>query len=170
MLQIQAALFIIKNRTMKKGKMQLLLSDDELQELARLLYLAQFVVDSSHDVYDRKELMNSLLEKVNNLAFERLEITVGRDVQTSSRNVRFFSFIQNMEEESYSVLQAFGDELYYENISEELADRDFKEKYGHVETEALFFNKSLYESLENLRYFYRTELEENSLSRLRLVV
>jgi hypothetical protein len=156
---------------MKSKTVQLSLSPEELEELTKLVYIAQFVISASEDVYSSLRIMESLREKINKLGYEYMpESGLCEKALPDEDKSESYSHTIKMEEECEAVLQAFGDELFYETISKELTDRDFIEKYGKVETETFYKTKALYDSYFAIESFYEEELRENGLSRLRVIV
>jgi hypothetical protein len=155
---------------MESKNVQLSLSPEELEELTRMVYIAQFVIDTSADVYATFPIMEALCEKINKLGYEFIPGSgLCEKALPDEAAAESYSHTIKMEEECQAVLDAFGDEVFYECISTQLADSDFIEKYGKVETETFYNTKALYDSYFALESFYEEELRENGLSRLRVI-
>gem|GEM_PF-3483796 len=155
---------------MNPAKIQLNLTCEELEQLTRMIYLAQYVIDSSADVYEHKAAMKTLMEKVFQLGYEHIPVSGLCQKSLDDEPDDLYSHTIKMEEEAEPVLQAFCDDVFYECISNELAWRDFKEKYGYVSSNTLWDNPVLNDYLESLKDFYLTELAENGLLRMRVTV
>src|SRR6266540_2702238 len=123
---------------MKKDNLQLPLSEEELAELVRMLYLARFVISACDDVYEHMQVMEALMEKVFKLGYECIPSSGLCERSLPDEGDDHYSFTMKTENENAALLDAFSDEVFYDSISSQLANRDFEEKYGNVSAETLY--------------------------------
>jgi hypothetical protein len=118
------------------------LEKEELDQLAMMAYLAQFIVDSSGEFttdykYPKIENFKAMLRKLNKeilLAFPNT-----RYVEADEKNKAIFTHTLETENSAHLLLQQFTNEVYLERICSELSSRDYKE-HGGTEYEVLDMN------------------------------
>lgn len=116
-------------------KLEINLSKAQVKEMAKMLYMARFVVDSSGTFskkyqYPKKELFNSTLRgmyKAILLAYPKIGL-----VEVDERVKMKFTHTFQMEEEVELLINTFCNDDYIERLAYAISRKKFKELYGTV--------------------------------------
>ncbi len=151
--------------------MQLILdaADEELEELAKMAYVAQFVFDSSGKYsnsykYPGIEVFKVALRKLNKALLPLIQQSHLLEVDEQSNKV--FTHTMEMEKICKKILDTFSKDCYLERVCTELTRRDYIEKGGNSYTEEIILGlNEVYTILYNNNM---AELRQNGLSRFRV--
>jgi hypothetical protein len=145
-------------------------SEQELKELAKIMYLVQFVMDDSSNkdyntkgyVYENIKEFDQTKRLINKMLLEY--IPASGLLEVDGRSEHIFTHTVAMEDIMRKVLDTFGDTSFYGRICTAITNRDFAEQGGNVNEAELFFDgvyKILYDN--NMK-----ELMEFGLSRFKI--
>jgi len=144
-------------------------SKEELEELAKMAFVAQFVFDSSGKFsdgykYPFMKQFGAALRTVNKLLVQH--IPESGLVEVDERSEQRFTHTIKMEEACEKVLLEFGESCFLEELCKQITDRDYTEKYKGSLEDVSSFSSDIYHILHegNMK-----ELEENGVSRLRFM-
>ncbi len=140
---------------------------DELEELAKMAYVAQFVFDSSGEFttgysYPKIKEFDAALRTLNKALLQALPNTKLLEIDEGNSNV--FTHTIQMENECRPILQEFSNDTYIERVCTEITTRDYIEQGGTLETAS-----SLYSDVFKILYKRnKVELKQYGLSRFKL--
>jgi hypothetical protein len=142
-------------------------SEDELEQLAIMTYIAQYVVDSSGKFsegyqYPNIKIFYAALRLLNKALLQQLPNTPLLEIDERSQNV----FIHTIEAENdcEKILKAFSEDSYLDVVCTEITQRDYIEM-GHSTNDVILGLDDVYTILYNNNM---AELQKNGLSRFRL--
>ncbi len=138
---------------------------DELCELAKQLYLASNLLMNCG--YDNQKMADDLRDRVCAVGF--LELPEMGAFRPGGHFDPPFTLTHDVDKELITVLDIYNDEMVAEHVPYALADRDFEEKYGHMEPEDILRNPKLLNELEAIQKVYKEEFERYGVRNLRLV-
>lgn len=142
---------------------------DELEELAKMAYVAQFVFDSSGEFSDSYKypytaVFEAALRKLNKALLPLIPESRLLEADEQSNNV--FTHTIEMEIHCKKILDTFSEDSYLESICTELTRRDYIEKGGNPNTEEIILGLSeVYTILYNNNM---AELKQYGLSRFKV--
>jgi hypothetical protein len=141
---------------------------EELEELAKMAYVAQFVFDSSGKFSDSYKypytaLFDAALRKLNKALLPLIPHSKLLELDEQSDNV--FTHTLEMEVHCKKVLDTFSNDSYLESICSEVTTRDYEEKTSQPAPE-IIFPGDVYSILYDNNM---EELKQNGLKRLRIV-
>lgn len=142
---------------------------EELAEIAKISYVAQFVIDSSgkHGTgykYPGIDTFNAALRIMNKMLCQY--IPESGLVEADERNTDIFTHTIQMENECEPLLQEFGEFEFLDALCTKLAERDYAEQYKGLSNQITDIGVDVFQILfdNNME-----ELSEYGLSRLRIV-
>jgi hypothetical protein len=143
-------------------------SKEELNQLAVMAYLAQYIVDSSGEYskgykYPEMEEYQSMLRKINKSILLNLPDT--KMVEANENNSNIFVHTIETEDACELLKNQFENSIYLERICTEITRRDFIEQGGDYNNSS-FLISEVFESIYNNNM---KELKEYGLSRLKIV-
>ncbi len=151
--------------------MQLIIeaNEEELEELAKMAYVAQFVFDSSGEhstgyKYPHMQTVNSALRIINKALLPLIPHSHLLEVDGHNDNV--FTHSIEMEKHCSKLIETYAKDCYLERICGELTTRDYIEKGGNPDTEQIILGVS--EVFTILYNKNMAELKQYGLSRFRL--
>jgi hypothetical protein len=172
MISIQVGCLRRRRKVKRRNKIMQLILDataEELEELAKMAYVAQFVFDSSGTFsdgykYPYTAVFDAALRKLNKAMLTLIPHSGLLEVDEQNNNV--FTHTMEMEVHCKKVLDTFSNDSYLECICTELTRRDYKEKVGEEDDDMIIFGPGdvftiLYDN--NMK-----ELKANGLKRLRI--
>ncbi len=144
-------------------------SKEELEELAKMAFVAQFVFDSSGKFsdgykYPFMKQFEAALRTVNKLLVQHIPQSGLVEVDEISAS-KFTHTIQ-MEEACEKVLLEFGESCFLEELCKQITDRNYTEEYKGSLENAFTFSSDVY------RILYQNnekELKESGVNKLRFV-
>lgn len=145
------------------------LTKDELVEIAKMTFLAQFVMDSSgtHSTDYKYPNLEKFLDVLRELNKTLLPYIKEYDLlEVDGRMPRVFTHTMRMEDEMAPVLEQFSDDSFLERICKAITDREYIEDYDGVNLGLqIIGDNGIYDILyqNNLK-----ELKQNGLKNVRL--
>jgi hypothetical protein len=141
---------------------------EELEELAKMAYVAQFVFDSSGRVsknykYPCMAVFDQALRKLNKALLPLIPNAGLLEVDEKSDMV--FTHTIEMEVHCNKIVEQFSRDTYLNSVCSELTRRDYREKTGHP-SPGVIFPGDVYSILYDNNM---EELKQNGLKRLRIV-
>jgi hypothetical protein len=139
----------------------------ELEQLAKMAYIAQYVFDSSGKFstgfkYPDMPVFDSALRILTKTLLQAMPGTELLEVDERSDNI--FTHTIQMEEECGKILQEFGETVHFQKVCTELTRRDYIEKGGNPE-DAVIGHNTIYTILYNSNM---AELKQYGLSRFKI--
>lgn len=139
---------------------------EEYVELAKLLQAGLYFIWDADD-YPNEELAEELMTKICTNGYVQLpesgafEVGAGIDLREPE-----FEVSEELNSECRELDEAYTKRRMLEFLSCELADRDFFERYGEMETEEIVENRDFVEFILGRQNIYRQEFLFNSVHNL----
>lgn len=145
------------------------ISKEELAELAKMAYVAQFVFDSSGKFstgykYPLMDTFDAALRIFNKMLWQN--IAESGLIEIDEQHESVFTHTMQMEQDCNEVLNEYGNFEFLERLCKQLTDRDYEEQYNGTPNSLESVTSDVYRILYNNNM---EELEQNNLKRLRIV-
>ena len=138
---------------------------DELIELGKQLYLGSaFTIGFP---YDNQKMADEISNKVCAVGF--LEMPERKAFRHGGLTENAFEISLDLSAECTPIIEQYEESSIAEHLPYDLADRDFKEKYGEPEVMEVLNNPVLLGSLKAIQKKYKDEFERYGVNNLRLV-
>jgi hypothetical protein len=139
-------------------------SPDEVIELAKQLYMAStLTIDFP---YDNQEMADEIFNRVCATGF--LELPERGAFRHEGSDETTFTISMELDNECEPVIENFEASAVQDHLPYELADRDFREKYGQPEPIEVLNNPELLAELKAIQEKYKEEFERYGVINLRL--
>ena len=143
-------------------------SKEELEEIAKLAYLANIVVSNSNEKnknyqYPDIAIFNSALRLLYKALLQHMPASGLIEIDENAGTL--FTHTLLMEQQCSNMVNEYGEESFDNQLCTTITNRDYKEKGGDPAKAELFYN-GLYETLYNNNMI---ELKANGLGRFRIV-
>ena len=144
-------------------------SKEELAELAKMVYIAHFVVSSSGKFglgykYPLLNIFNAADRVLNKMLLQYIPESGLVEVDEQSDNI--FTHTMQMEKECEAILNENKEDGFLERVCNELTNRDFIELYDGTPDSASRIVSDVYQVLYDSN---EKELKEHRLKRLKVV-
>lgn len=145
------------------------ISKEELAELAKMAYVAQFVFDSSGKFstgykYPLMGTFDAALRVFNKMLWQH--IPESGLVEIDEQHESVFTHTMQMEKQCNDVLNEFGSFDFLEKVCKQLTDRDYEEQYNGSANSSASITSDVYPILYDNNM---EELQHNGFKRLRVV-
>ena len=141
--------------------MKIALTKDQFQELLKLVYLGNWLVNSIRSVDDQVQAPDDILDFILSLAKkEKLEGIVDFD-EGLQRHYPTAEF----EESLSDTIDEYDNELFWEGLLLRLVERDLVNKYGPEEVNKMTFDE-IVDKERPFREKYQKEFEKNGIENL----
>lgn len=145
------------------------ISKEELAELAKMAYVAQFVFDSSGKFstgykYPLMGTFDAALRTFNKMLWQNIPESGLMEIDEQHESV--FTHTIQMENACNEVLNEYGNSEFLERVCKQLTDRDYEEQYNGIADSVASVTGDVYRILYNNNM---EELQQNNLRRLRIV-
>ncbi len=114
---------------------------EELEELAKMAYVAQFIFDSSGKFstgfkYSNMPIFKQALRKINKALLQAMpDIEI---LELDEKNENVFTHSIKMEPACREILLQFSEDTYLNRVCTELTRRDYRKKTGQPTPEIIF--------------------------------
>jgi hypothetical protein len=139
-------------------------SADELKELAKQLYLASYFTDRFP--YDNQKMADEIFTRVCAIGF--LEAPELEAFKEGGFTETEFTVSLDMDDECDPIIEQFEAYAVENYLPNELADRDFEEKYGKLDPFVVVRNPELLKAVKEMQEKYKKEFERYGVRHLRL--
>ena len=146
-------------------ELTLTFTEDEYLMLAKMLNLAQWTLASVD--YDDFDKVNKIYNAVCEKGFHELAETESF-AEMGHANLTQFDFSRGMCDEMDVITDLAEISVLQEHLPYSLADRDFEEKYGFLEPEAILNDPDLLAELKTIQEKYIEEFGTYGVTHLRL--
>lgn len=141
--------------------MKISLTKDQFQELLKLVYLGNWLVNSIRSVDDQIQAFDDILDYILSMAKkEKLEGTVDFD-EGLQRHYPTAEF----EESLNDYIDEYDNELFWEGLLLRLVERDLIYKYGEEAVKIMTFDE-IVDKERPFREKYQKEFERNGIENL----
>lgn len=137
---------------------------DELRELAKQLYLGGYFLIGCE--YDNQQMVDDIMNRVCATGLVEAPETGG--FRHGGAIDTMFTIGHAVEDECTPLVEMYDDSCVEEHLPYALADRDFEEKYGHMDAEEVLMNPALLKALKEMQNKYIQEFETYGVTHLRL--
>jgi len=146
------------------------MTDAQMLELAKIIYVANFVFDSSDArvskgyAYPHMDTFNKTMRIVNKALMPYLRES--RYLEVDEKSDITFTHTIKMEPECEKILNQFGEDDYHNRVCSAITRRDYAEQYGGDDEGGMYFENSPFDILykHNME-----ELKEYGLDRFRIM-
>ncbi len=150
-------------------KIKFEISKEELAELAKMAYVAQFFFDSSGKFstgykYPHTVTFNAALRIFNKMLWQYIPESNLAELDEENEDV--FTHTMQMEDDCYKVLNEYGNSEFLEKVCKQLTDRDYEEQYNGSANSSASITSDVYPILYDNNM---EELQHNGFKRLRVV-
>ena len=139
-------------------------STDELIELAKQLYIASYITTAFP--YDHQQMADEVFNKVCAAGF--LEAPESEAFRHGGMTETAFHISLDLSSDCDPIVEEFEVSAFQNQLPYELADRDFKEKYGKMKPLEVVNNTKLRTEIESIQKKYKQEIERYGVLHLRL--
>ena len=139
-------------------------TEGELVELAKQLYLSSYILIGFP--YDNMEMVENISNKVCAVGFHEMpELEAFRH---GGLGENLFELSLELSQQCDPIFDQFEANVMGNQLPDDLAARDFQEKYGEMKPLQLNQNLELLEELRAIQEIYRLEFERYGIRHLRL--
>jgi len=139
-------------------------SAEELIEVAKAIYLATNILIQND--YENKEMLHEIDGRIGKAGFHLASETgaFGHGGVTENE----FRLKNELIEECDVLIENYDAEIFTNSVAYDLADRDFREKYGKMDALIVVNNPKLLNEIQAMQKLYIKEIETYGVTHLRL--
>ncbi|MDP4283722.1 MAG: hypothetical protein Q8891_04825 [Bacteroidota bacterium] len=139
-------------------------SAEELRELAKQLYLARYFLISCH--YDNEKMVDDIMNRICATGMAEAPETNG--FRHGGLTEPMFFISMEVDDECQPLVEIYNSQVIKDYLPYRLADRDFQEQYGYLDSYEILNNPKLLAAIKAFQKKYIDEFERYDVTHFRL--